>query len=353
MRFRQFLALIVAAALASCSGGGGGNALVPSPQGAQGTGNSNSIAQVSIVDTGTLPGYDHESDAFGINNNAQVVGRVCCSTPYETAIQFSNGTLTNLGGLPGYSGSEAHAVNDTDVAVGVSCFPDNGAVLGKCHATEFSNGQTKDLGLLGGTGESSALAINSSGVAVGFASDGGTDRAVEFANGSVISLGDGVATGINDHGTIVGYTTNGLAVLFAPGCAEISLGSLGGGLSQAFAINKNGDIAGGSTLRTGSSDEHPFLYSQGKMHDLGLPAGGTSGSARAINDSGQVVGAYSPDGTQNRAFLYSGGVMEDLNSLLPANSGWVLNAANGINDNGVIVGTGTHNGAVRGFILTL
>jgi len=37
--------------------------------------------------------------------------------------------------------------------------------------------------------------------------------------------------------------------------------------------------------------------------------------------------------------------MQDLNALIPANSGWTLNWAFAINDNGQITGSGTINGA--------
>jgi hypothetical protein len=43
--------------------------------------------------------------------------------------------------------------------------------------------------------------------------------------------------------------------------------------------------------------------------------------------------------------------MIDLNSLLPDNSGWQLEDATAINNNGVIVGDGTYNGQERAFIL--
>src|SRR3954471_13128281 len=46
--------------------------------------------------------------------------------------------------------------------------------------------------------------------------------------------------------------------------------------------------------------------------------------------------------------------MTDLNTLLPANSGWVLTATSGINDSQQIVGWGTHNGqSPRGFLWSL
>jgi probable HAF family extracellular repeat protein len=44
--------------------------------------------------------------------------------------------------------------------------------------------------------------------------------------------------------------------------------------------------------------------------------------------------------------------MTDLNSLIPAGSGWVLTSARGINDAGQIVGTGTISGVQHAFLLT-
>jgi probable HAF family extracellular repeat protein len=44
--------------------------------------------------------------------------------------------------------------------------------------------------------------------------------------------------------------------------------------------------------------------------------------------------------------------MQDLNSLIPAGSGWVLNDAYGINERGQIVGDGTINGQSLAFLLT-
>jgi probable HAF family extracellular repeat protein len=70
--------------------------------------------------------------------------------------------------------------------------------------------------------------------------------------------------------------------------------------------------------------------------------------AFAINGQGQVVGQ-----SGSRAFLYSGGVLTDLNTLLPTNSGWTLTYAFGINGAGQIVGWGTHNGqAEQPFLLS-
>jgi probable HAF family extracellular repeat protein len=44
--------------------------------------------------------------------------------------------------------------------------------------------------------------------------------------------------------------------------------------------------------------------------------------------------------------------MEDLNSLIPANSGWLLKQASAINDAGQIAGYGTIHGETHAFLLT-
>src|SRR5207302_8546748 len=86
--------------------------------------------------------------------------------------------------------------------------------------------------------------------------------------------------------------------------------------------------------------------------DLGT-LGGTQSVGYGINDSGQVVGYANTTGNAvAHAFLYSGGAMHDLNSLIPADSGWELQQASGINDAGQIAGSGYLNGRYHAFLLT-
>ena len=54
----------------------------------------------------------------------------------------------------------------------------------------------------------------------------------------------------------------------------------------------------------------------------------------------------------NDAFLYSDGQMQDLNDLIPADSGWNLTDASAINTSGQIVGEGVVDGNVRAFLAT-
>ncbi len=74
--------------------------------------------------------------------------------------------------------------------------------------------------------------------------------------------------------------------------------------------------------------------------------------AWAINNAGQIVG-FSPEPMyQGGAFLYENGIIQDLNDLIPANSGWTLTFAQDINNAGQIVGHGGYNGQGLVFLLT-
>jgi probable HAF family extracellular repeat protein len=94
--------------------------------------------------------------------------------------------------------------------------------------------------------------------------------------------------------------------------------------------------------------------------DLGTLGGSTpiNGSvptvAWDINEVGQVVGYSTTSSGEEHAFLYSGGQMVDLNSLIPSDSGWTLVDARAINDGGQIVGWGDYGGygILRAFLLT-
>ncbi|MBI5747805.1 MAG: hypothetical protein HZA00_01680 [Nitrospinae bacterium] len=66
--------------------------------------------------------------------------------------------------------------------------------------------------------------------------------------------------------------------------------------------------------------------------DLGTLPGGNQSYAYGINNSGQVVGSAFTEAGYYHAFLYSGGVMQDLGTL-----GGTHSFASGINDSGQVV----------------
>jgi hypothetical protein len=79
----------------------------------------------------------------------------------------------------------------------------------------------------------------------------------------------------------------------------------------------------------------------------------TAPCCHTINDRGEVVG-FSIDGTTFAftALIWKDKTPVDLNKLIPANSGWYLQAALSINNAGEIVGYGLKNGIVRAFLAT-
>lgn len=101
--------------------------------------------------------------------------------------------------------------------------------------------------------------------------------------------------------------------------AIVDLGTLGGGSSEAAAVNILGDVVGFSTTASGA--RRAFLYRSGEMFDLGTLQGGTTSEATAITDSGIVVGnsginAYGPQFREfTQGFVWQDGVMRPIGAL--------------------------------------
>ena len=261
-----------------------------------------------MTDLGTLGGPF--CVAIGINEGGQVIGNSLTLDFTFQAFTILQGSLTNLGTLGGFS-SVAEAINNAGTIVGSSTILDEL----ETHAFIYTNGTMVDLGTLGGF-YSAAFAVNQSNVVVG------------------------------ESTTIAGETH---AFVYS-GVSLQDLNTLGGTYSTAFAVNNAGLVLGVSST-TGDVEYHGFVYSGGGMMDLGT-LGGNYSTPMALNNLGQVVGNSANSNGNARAFLWQNGTMTDLNELLPAGSGWVLENAKFINDSGTIVGTGTTNGVPAWFVLT-
>ena len=123
-------------------------------------------------------------------------------------------------------------------------------------------------------------------------------------------------------------------------------------------INNRGQIAGYAfswLVLDGNYFFSPtaFLYQGGRATPLGTLPGDAASLGYGMNDSGEVVGWSSPALSYSvRAIVYRNQRMYDLNSLIPANSGWNLQWATSINNQGQIVGNGIFRGQQQGFLLT-
>ena len=130
--------------------------------------------------------------------------------------------------------------------------------------------------------------------------------------------------------------------------AVTDLGSLGGGTTQALAINASGQVTGSSVVGKAvqvpcppqkygqpkqcfTNPEHAFLWSGATMTDLGT-LGGLDSQGVAISDSGDVVGWSTPKASgAGNAFLWNGHRMAAVSGMAPS-------GARGINDSGQVAG---------------
>ena len=141
------------------------------------------------------------------------------------------------------------------------------------------------------------------------------------------------ADAINNVGQITGPSNTGNstgAFLYSAG-KSTNLGTLGGNYSIGMAVNDSGVVAGAAY--TANGPRQAFEDSNGIMTDLGTFSGDVASEAYAINDDDQIVGESYNQGAVGRAFLDSGGQMSAIPSL-----GGASNAAFGINASGSIVG---------------
>jgi probable HAF family extracellular repeat protein len=107
----------------------------------------------------------------------------------------------------------------------------------------------------------------------------------------------------------------------------------------------------GHSWMPGDAGEHAFLYRGGVMQDLGTLGSGFS-SAAGINEEGLVVGYAGTVSNQTHAFVHDGSSMVDLNDRVSPAAGWVLVQATAVNASGQIVGTGRINNETHAFLLT-
>ncbi len=346
-----------------------------------------------MIDLGTLGGT--QSFALDVNNNRQVSGNsLVTSDPGSSgsllrAYLWSSGTMTNLGSMAPIPPSTStnrfargYAVNDSGVVVGElnndssRAFVYSGAIMSGLTrlAADNDNGVAHD--------------INNAGVIVGISSNGTASKPTMWihdgSNYVAANLGtivgtptsSGRAWAINEQGVAVGLSGNGntsQATMWQSGTI-INLKSLGSGVnfSQAYSLNDRLQVVGASSTGQTVGDligttsttslTRAFLWEEGTMTELppfNLYTPENNGAttnyhseAKDINEAGWIVGNSSRiSGSPAVATLWEDGVPIDLNTVLPAGSGWVLLSAEGINENGDIVGYGTFNGSSRAFLL--
>src|SRR3989442_3186394 len=339
-----------------------------------------------LIDIGTFGGpvsyiAGNETGHRQLNNRGIVAGTADISTPdpnagnpdlclnpdcffLSHAFLWQNGVLTDLGTLPGGNDSSANVINARGWIAGGSTTGEIDPLTGGpvFHAVLWKN-EIIDLGTLGGN-ESGSNYVNNEGQVVGTSTIntvlGPQTHPFLWENGVMLDLGtlggpdafpgNGCANqrkGLVVGGSNTSSTTDHTTGLFRnhPFLWEngtmIDLGSLGGN-GAAVCANNRGQVIGGSSLadNPGACSEeiggpgcHAFLWEHGVMQDLGT-LGGDNSTAIWINDAGEIVGGADLPGSEvEHAFLWRKGVMTDLGTLGSSS------LAEAINSKGQVVGT--------------
>jgi probable HAF family extracellular repeat protein len=118
--------------------------------------------------------------------------------------------------------------------------------------------------------------------------------------------------------------------------------------TRAFGINSAGAVAG-LYIASGGWGRAAMWDTDGVVIDLGSLGGGAS-YAYGINDEGSVVGFSFDALGRQRAFVWTGGMLFDLNDMV-GDSDWSFTAAYAVNDRGQIAGTGYYKGVSSAFRL--
>ena len=307
----------------------------------------------AVQSIGSLGGS--QSAAYDVGWMAQaIVGRAQTTSGAYHAFSDGDQGRLDLGTLGGRD-STAFAVSGL-LAVGQAQ-----TASGQYHAFAFSylDKVMTDLGTLGGTW--SAAYDTDSYTVVGASRTAGDARirAFQFVNGLMTALtfdtgGDSAARGVNNATDIVGYTCaagNSACRPFLSRSGVLTMIGPAGRTGVANRVNDAGVVVGAISVAAGATTTHAFRYADGVLTDLGTLGGGSS-EARGINERGDIVGSAHNAASQPRAFLWRNGQMIDLNTLVPAGSGWVLESAAGISEDEQIVGYGSVNGKRRAFLLT-
>jgi probable HAF family extracellular repeat protein len=258
-----------------------------------------------MTDLGTLGG--NYSQGVAISGSGEVVGGSATKSSGPLAQFLWNGHSMKTLSAP----AEAYGINDSV------------QIVGHCYDAQFLR--------------SYACVVSSNGAITALPE---SNPNIECLQITTIPGNIPAAVAINNNGQILGNCIGGggeLAIVWTSDTPTV-LPTLGGGSSAGTAISGNGQVVGTSATGTGAEDG--FLWSNGTLTDLG-----PNFSPAAVNDSGMIVGGQ---------FVYSGGTLQNLNNLIPAGSGYQIQNATGINDNGQIVAnaTDTATGQTRALLLT-
>lgn len=259
--------------------------------------------------------------ATQVNDSGDVAGSYTDAQYVQHAYVVRQGTAQPLY-LPGLPQSTVDALSDGGYVLGHSSTDDglrvpgflwhDGTMTDLSEAVEPNFPHLPDVGVepyVQGT------MVNASGLVVGYESDRSLTYLVTWKGGvltRIPTLGGSIPGNpgaVNDAGLVaVSARIPGDDFTHAAiwtGETLQDLGTLGGGNSMAADVNEAGHVVGISDTADGLS--HPFLYRDGAMTDLGLPAGALWGTADYVNERDQVAGRWRGEDGMDNAFFWDSG----------------------------------------------
>ncbi len=349
-------------------------------------------ASYTFTDLGVINPASAYASALGINNSGQIIGQT--KTNANTTRVFRITPLYDANGNPvWYVDSNSDGANDLmqilPLPAGFTfsyayAGAINAAGQSTCVALAARNTVPQDAVVWNSAGvpavvtatnvSSSGIGINDGGDVVGSYYDYKKNKPAypyvwQFNNGSYaavqLSTSSGTAYTVNNLRQVLGSNGNSFLWLPAPAYGlPKGLTVLNGiSLNTGKNLNNSGLIAG-----TLSSNGHLCLWAppggggafglNGGVNDLGNGSSAQVYPCGVNNPQGggplQVVGTLQDAANNQFAFVWDSvsRTIWNLNTLavnLPP--GWTLRSANGMNDLGQIVGTGTWNGVNRAFVL--
>ena len=335
---------------------------------------AHAVTKYSLVDLGVPSGVDF-SEGIDVNDKGQVVARTWASG-YFYGFLWDDGIQAVFD--TGYQYNRPYGINEDGVVLGTTS-----SSASVKHAFVWEDGEETYLGHIpGGQVWTYPYAINDSGLVVGNSlGDPGNSRQFftwqdgEFTNHGIISVGydplppedlsdSSSGMDVNELGQVVGYTQRrGSSIDVADICrvwiwqdGEVTTLPLFSEDPESYqwaaAINNNGEILG--SCRDEANGTRQLIWDNGVTTFLEDMPGLRSPYAESFNDDGLVVGsAISPNNEMRALFWDNQHRVYDLNALLDdSGTGWVLERARAINNNGWIVGGGINpDGKGRGFLL--
>jgi probable HAF family extracellular repeat protein len=242
-------------------------------------------------------------------------------------------------------GGEARAINNHGQVVGEGSVGPEGSGT---HGFLWSGGKVTDLGVLeqGEREYGRATAVNDRGEVAGFSVFRGdpeqsSQHAFRWQHGVLTDIDptsyDSMAVAIDNHGRIAGtrYTADGAHVFRWQAGIMTDLGT-----GYAWDMNDRGQVVGQNRIGgTGAA-----MWYQGRVYELGAPAGLDDWRPIAVNDRGWIVGNGGV--LTDRAYLLRSGIFLDLGTL-----GGISASAVDVNDRGEVLGISeTATGAVHPFL---